>query len=124
MNVVLWIVQGLLAVAYVLAGSTKAFQPMEQLGKRMKWVSSVPAGLVRFIGIAEVLGAIGLIIPIVFNVAPGLSIAAAGGLVLVQVFAIVFHLSRGEGRMLPTNVVLLLLAVLVLVGRVAIVPIA
>jgi putative oxidoreductase len=123
MNVVLWIVQGLLAAAYVLAGSMKAFRPLEQLSKTMKWVSVVPAGLVRFIGIAEVLGAIGLILPMVTNVAPGLTIVAAAGLVLVQVCAIVFHLSRGEGRAVPANAVLLLLALLVLVGRVAIAPI-
>ena len=101
----------------------KAFQPVQQLSKNMKWVTAVPAGLVRFIGIAEVVGGIGLIIPMVTNVAPGLTVAAAAGLVLVQVCAIVFHLSRGERRGLPANVVLLLLALLVLVGRVAIVPI-
>jgi putative oxidoreductase len=123
MNVVLWIAQGLLAVAYVLAGSMKAFRPAEQLSKNMKWVNAVPAGLVHFIGIAEVVGAIGLIIPMVTNVAPGLTVAAAAGLVLVQVCAIVFHLSRGEVRGLPANFVLLLLALLVLVGRIAIVPV-
>jgi putative oxidoreductase len=123
MNIVLWIAQGLLAIAYVLAGSMKAFRPVEQLSKNMKWVTAVPAGLVRFIGIAEVVGGIGLIIPMVTNIAPGLTVAAAAGLVLVQVCAIVFHVSRGEARGLPANLVLLLLALLVLVGRVAIVPI-
>jgi putative oxidoreductase len=124
MNVVLWIAQGFLAVAYVLAGSLKAFRPLEQLSKNMKWVSSVPAGLVRFVGIAEVLGAIGLILPMVTSVAPALTIiAAAAGLVVVQLCAIVFHLSRGEGRGVPANFVLLLLALLVLVGRLVIVPI-
>jgi len=120
---VLWVAQGLLAVAYVLAGSMKAFRPLEQLSKNMKWVSSVPAGLVRFVGIAEVLGAIGLILPMVTSVAPALTIAAAAGLVIVQLCAIVFHLFRGEVRGVPANFVLLLLALLVLVGRLVIVPI-
>jgi hypothetical protein len=123
MNVVLWVAQSLLAVAYVLAGSMKAFQPLERLSKNMKWVSSTPSGLVRFIGIVELLGAIGLILPMVTSVAPALTIVAAAGLVVVQLSAIVFHLSRGEGRVLPTNFVLLLLALLVLVGRLVIVPI-
>jgi putative oxidoreductase len=123
MNLVLWIAQGFLAAAYMLAGSMKAFRPLEQLSKTMKWVSSVPGGLVRGVGIAEVLGAIGLILPMVFNVAPALTVAAAAGLVIVQFCAIVFHLSRGEGRGVPANFALLLPALLVLVGRLVIVPI-
>jgi hypothetical protein len=124
MNVVLWIIQALLAAAYALTGSMKAFRPLEQLSKNMGWVSAVPAALVRFVGIAEVLGAIGLILPMLTNNAPGLTIVAAAGLALVQVCAIVFHLSRNEARMVPGNVVLLLLALFIVIGRVAIVPIA
>lgn len=124
MNVVLWIVQALLAAAFLLAGGAKAFQPLVALSKRMVWVSAAPAGLVRFIGIAELLGAIGLILPMLANIAPQLTVAAAAGLVLVQVCAILFHLSRNEARVVPGNIVLLLLAVFVLVGRVAIAPIA
>lgn len=124
MNVVLWIVQALLAAVYVLVGGAKAFQSLEGLSKRMTWVRAVPAGLVRFIGIAELLGAIGLILPMVTTIAPWLTVAAAAGLVLVQVCAITFHVSRHETRAVPSNVVLLLLAVLVLIGRVAIVPVA
>jgi len=122
MAVVLWIVQGFLALAYVLVGSMKAFRPLEALKKNMAWVSAVPGRLVRLIGIAELLGAIGLILPMVTNITPGLTVAAAAGLVLVQVCATVFHLSRHEGRMVPGNIVLLLLALFVLIGRVAIVP--
>ena len=122
MTVVLWIVQALLAAAYVLTGSMKAFRPLEALKKSMTWVGDVPAGFVRFVGAAELLGAIGLILPMVTNIAPGLTVAAAAGLVLVQVCAIVFHLSRHEARVVPGNIVLLLLALFVLIGRVAIAP--
>jgi hypothetical protein len=124
MNVVLWVVQGLLAAAYLLAGGMKASRPVATLSKNMAWVSAVPVGLVRFIGVAELLGAVGLILPMLTNLAPWLTVAAAAGLVLVQVCAIAFHVSRHETRVVPTNVVLLLLAVLVLIGRVAIVPVA
>jgi hypothetical protein len=123
-NVVLWIVQGLLAAVFLLVGSMKASRPVAALSKNMAWVSAVPLGLVRFIGVAEVLGAVSLILPMVTHIAPGLTIAAAAGLVLVQACAIVFHLSRREGRVVPGNVVLLLLALFVLIGRVAIVPVA
>jgi putative oxidoreductase len=124
MNVVLWIVQALLAATYVMVGSMKAVWPLEALSKRIAWVRAVPVGLVRFIGIAEVLGAIGLILPMVTTIAPWLTVAAAAGLVLLQVCAIVFHVFRHETRMLLGNIVLLLLAAFVLVGRVAIVPVA
>ena len=124
MNVVLWIVQALLALAYIMAGSMKAFRPLEALSKSMGWVRAVPAGFVRFVGIAELLGAIGLILPMVTNIAPWLTVAAAAGFVLVQIGASVLQVSRQETSQVPVNVVLLLLAVLVLVGRVAIVPIA
>lgn len=122
MNVVLWIVAGLLALTYVLAGVPKATQPLAALSKRMGWVSGAPAGLVRFIGAAEVLGAIGLILPLATGILPWLTVAAAVGLVIVQVGAMAVHVSRGETRNLSVNVVLLLLALFLVVGRVTIVP--
>jgi hypothetical protein len=122
-NVVLWIVQGLLAVAYLLAGGLKAIQPLGQLSKQMEWVAATPPAAVRLIGIAEVLGAIGLILPMVTGVLPWLTVVAAGGLVLVQLAASALHVSRGEAPRLPVNFALLLLAAFVVVGRVAIVPV-
>jgi putative oxidoreductase len=124
MNAVLWVAQGLLALAYLPAGGMKASQPVDALGKRMAWVRSTPETLVRVIGVAEVLGAIGIILPLLTNILPWLTVAAALGLVLVQVFAIIYHVSRGETRVVPLNVVLLLLAILVVIGRLVIVPIA
>jgi putative oxidoreductase len=124
MNAVLWVAQGLLALAYLPAGGMKASQPLDALGKRMAWVRSTPATLVRFIGVAELLGAIGIILPLLTNILPWLTVVAAIGLMLVQVFAIRYHLSRGETRVVPMNVVLLLLAIFVVIGRLIIVPIA
>ena len=59
MGIALWIVQGLLALAFLMAGFMKSFMPLEGLKKNMAWVGDVPAGLVRFIGIVEILGALG-----------------------------------------------------------------
>ncbi|HEX8036743.1 MAG TPA: DoxX family protein [Ktedonobacterales bacterium] len=123
MNIVLWISQGLLAAAYVMAGGMKAGRPIDMLGKSMEWVRAVPAGFVRFIGAAEVLGAVGLILPMVTGTLPGLTVAAAVGLVVVQVGAIIVHVTRHEVQKIPTNIVLLLLAVFVAIGRLAIVPV-
>lgn len=122
MNIALWIVQALLAAAFLLAGAMKVAQPVDTLGKSMAWVRVVPTGLVRFIGVAEVLGAIGLIVPMVIGTLPWLTVAAAAGLVIVQLSAGIFHYSRRELPMIPANAVLLVLAAFVVIGRLAIVP--
>jgi uncharacterized membrane protein len=117
MNVILWTVQGLLAVVYLLAGVPKATAPIAALSKRVDWIGQVPAGLVRFIGVAELLGAIGLILP-------RLTVAAAIGLIVLQVCAALFHVSRAEAKNLPANAVLFLLALFVVIGRVAVASVA
>jgi hypothetical protein len=71
----------------------------------------MPMRLVRMIGLLEVLGAVGLILPPLTGIAPGLAIAAAIGLVLIQIGAFALHLSRHELAQLPLNAVLLILAV-------------
>src|SRR5260370_37583817 len=113
MNAVLWVAQGLLALAYLPAGGMKASQPVDALGKQMAWVRSTPEALVRFIGVAEVLGAIGIILPLLTNILSLLTVAAAIGLVLVRVFAIIYRVSLSEATRLPFNVLLLLLSILV-----------
>jgi putative oxidoreductase len=124
MNVIFWIVQGMLAAVYLLAGVPKATLPIAGLSKRVDWIGKVPAALVRFIGAAEVLGAIGLIVPLATGILPWLTVAAAIGLIALQVCAVVFHVSRGESKALPANALLLLLALVVVVGRVPFVPVA
>ena len=124
MNVTLWIVQGVLAGLYLLAGTPKASWSITALSKRVDWMGKVPAWLVRFIGVAEIAGAIGLILPLLTGILPWLTVAAAVGLIALQVCAAAFHVSRGESKALPANAVLLLLALFVVVGRVAVVPVA
>jgi uncharacterized membrane protein YphA (DoxX/SURF4 family) len=123
MNIVLWIVQILLALAFLLAGTMKATQPLERLKSRMKWVDSMnPAQLVRVIGVLEVLGAIGLILPAVTGILPWLTPVAAIGLVLTMIGAMILHTRRGEVSHIAPNVVLLLLAMFVVVGRFVVMP--
>lgn len=123
MNAALWIVQGLLAVVYLMAGGIKLALPIDQVGKRMPPLRDVAPAFIRFIGTAEVLGVIGLILPMTTGILPWLTVAAAAGLVLVQVGAMVFQVSRRTQARLPLNVVLLLLALFVVVGRLAIGPV-
>jgi hypothetical protein len=124
MNIALWAVQVLLALAFLLAGVPKATQPISTLSKRLTWAKDVPELFVRFIGVAEILGALGLILPALTGILPWLTVAAAIGLAIVMVAAIVFHLVRGEATRIVTNVVLLALLLFVLIGRMAIVPVS
>ncbi len=122
MNIALWIVQILLALAFVMAGTMKATQPAEKLAGRMKWVNALRPQIVQLIGILEVLGAIGLILPVVTGIWPWLTPVAAIGLVLTMIGAMILHTSRGEFPNLSTNLVLLLLAAFVAVGRFVVGP--
>ena len=119
MNIALWIIAGLLAAAFLGAGVTKLTQPKEKLQANMPWVEDYSARTVRLIGVAEVLGALGLILPQATGIAPILTPIAATGLVIVQALAIRTHARRGETQVLPANIALLLLALFVAIGRFA-----
>ncbi|MEU9204191.1 DoxX family protein [Streptomyces sp. NPDC048332] len=105
-----WIVAGLLAAFYLYAGGKKAVQSQEQLAPMMGWVDTVPMWLVRAIGGVEILGAAGLVLPPLTGVAPVLAMAAALGLLVLQVAAGALHLSRGEVRETGLNAALIALA--------------
>jgi hypothetical protein len=120
MNVVLWIVAGVLAAFYLAAGLTKLSQPREKLAAgQMGWAEDFSDGGVKGIGAVELLGAIGLILPWALGIATILTPLAATGLVIVQIGAIVVHVRRKELKALPINVVLVLLAAFVAIGRFA-----
>lgn len=117
MNVVLWIVQGLLALAFAMAGFMKVTQPKEKLQPRMGFVEDFSAGTVKLIGTAELLGAVGLILPWLTGIAPVLTPIAASGLVLVMILAAVTHFRRKEYSAILFNAVLGGLALFVALGR-------
>jgi uncharacterized membrane protein len=107
MEIAYWIVAAILAAFYLYAGGMKIIRSQEQLRPMMGWVDTVPMPLVRLIGVLEVLGAAGLILPPLTGIATWLAIAAAIGLVLIQVGGIVVHLNRGEARVIGLNIALL-----------------
>jgi hypothetical protein len=119
----LWIVQGLLALAFGFAGVTKAFAPLAEAAKNIPWIPDVPALLVRFIGTAELLAAVGLVLPALTRIRPRLTPLAASGLVAVMTLASLFHLTRGEPQGVVVNVVLGGLAAFVAWGRFRAAPI-
>jgi putative oxidoreductase len=120
MNLILWTLQGLMALLFLLSGSMKALRPLEEVSKRMAWANDVPAWFVRFIGIAEILGALGLILPAFTGILPWLTVAAAVGLVIVMLSAGVLHASRREFSSLGITVLLLALVLVIVVGRLAV----
>jgi uncharacterized membrane protein YphA (DoxX/SURF4 family) len=121
MNIALWIVQVLLAGMFIMAGAMKAFQ-YERAKASLPWVKDVPRGLTTFIGISELLGGLGLLLPAITGILPWLTPLAAAGLALIMILAIGFHASRREPQAIVFNVVLLLLAAFVAYGRLLIVP--
>lgn len=116
LNVWLWAAAVLLALLNLAAGVMKATQPIDKLAAQMKWPAELPR-LTRFVGVAEILGAIGLIAPLATGILPWLTPLAAAGVALIQILAMTFHLRRGEPQVLPANAVLLALALFVLWGR-------
>ena len=116
MIIAVWIVSGLLAVVYLGVGAMKLVSPKERLAKNMGWVENASAPVVKLVGALEILGALGLVLPVLLNIAPVLTPLAASGLVAVQLVAIVVHLRRGERAIVP-NIVLLLLALFVALAR-------
>lgn len=118
MNVVLWIVAGLLALAFLAAGGMKVAQPKEKLAASgMGWVDDFSPNAIKAIGTLEVLAAVGLVLPPLLDVAPVLAPLAALGLVLTMVGAAITHGRRGETQMIVVNLVLGALAAVVAWGR-------
>jgi uncharacterized membrane protein YphA (DoxX/SURF4 family) len=116
-NVALWIIQIVLAAAFLIAGTTKVLTPREKLRERMAWVDDFSQTSVRLIGTAEILGALGLILPAATGIAPILTPIAAVGLVIIMIGAAITHVRRKEPAIVPVNIVLLVLAVIVAWGR-------
>jgi uncharacterized membrane protein YphA (DoxX/SURF4 family) len=117
MNVVIWVVQGLLAFVFLFSGGMKVTQPDEKLVEKMNWIKTWPKGSSTFIGAVEVLAAIGLILPAATKIAPVLTPIAASGLVVVMIGAAVTHIRAKEPSGVATTTVLGLLALFVAITR-------
>ena len=116
LNVSLWIAQGLLAAAFGMAGFMKITTPIEQLAQNgMGFVNNYSEGMVRFIGIAELLAAIGLILPTALRIFPILTPIAASALGLVMILAAQYHFTHNESIL--ANIIFMFLAVFIAWGR-------
>ncbi len=115
MNIALWIASGLLAFALLAAGGTKLAVPRVKLLEKMKWAETWSDGRFKLLGLAEVLGAIGVIVPYVTGILPVLTPVAAACLVVLMAGAAKTHLDLKESPAAPA--VLALLGVFVALGR-------
>jgi uncharacterized membrane protein YphA (DoxX/SURF4 family) len=96
LHIALWVVQVLLALVFIGAGLSKVATPLPELAKSLPYTADLPGALVRFIGAAEVTGALGLLLPSLFRILPILTPLAALGLTTIMVLATLFHISRSE----------------------------
>ena len=117
LNIALWAAQIVIFVIFVWAAYLKIVVPIPDLAKMWEWAGQFPKPMVRIIGIIDLLGGIGIILPWLTRIRRELTVAAAVGCAALQSCAIVFHISRGEISVVPINIVLLCLAIFVFVGR-------
>jgi uncharacterized membrane protein YphA (DoxX/SURF4 family) len=118
MGTTLWVLTAILAFGFASAGVMKLLQPQEKLANLgMEWVNDFGSGTVKQIGVLEILGAIGLIVPAAVGVVPVLVPIAAVGLAAVMLGAAVVHARRKEVPMIAVNAVLFAIAVVVAWGR-------
>ena len=125
MNIALWVVQGLLALAFLMAGLMKVSRPKQQLYEAgMTYVEDLSEGTTKIIGMLEIAGAIGLILPALTGILPILTPLAAVGLALTMIGAMLTHIRRNEYiPQLVVNAILGGLAIFVIYGRFALEPI-
>lgn len=117
MNAATWALQGLIAALFLMLGSLHTFAPMEKLTARVPALATLSPRFVRFIGVCEILGAIGLVAPSATGILPWLTPIAACCLAALMVCAAVFHLSRREYPEIVRTVVIFAIALVIVLVR-------
>ncbi len=116
-NVALWAPQLTILILFAWVGYLKLATPIADLAQRWSWTGEVPPAMVRTLGMIDLLGGLGVVLPWLTRIRPGLTVAAALGCAALQCCAIVFHTLRGEASVIWFNLMFLALATFVLVGR-------
>ena len=115
-NVLLWVLQVVFGIYFVLVGISHFIVP-EGLPAQMEWMYELSDTLHIIVGIAEIAGGLGLILPSLTRIRPELTVYAAGGLVLVMIGAVIYHAGRGEAQSIVTNVVIAAIVAFIGYGR-------
>ena len=117
MNIALWILQGVLALIFLITGGMKLARSKEQLAVSMHWVDNVSPRTVKAVGTVEILGALGLILPAITGILPWLTPLAGVGLALTMLAASFVHVQQKEYSGIGLTAVLLVLSVFTAYGR-------
>jgi len=115
MNIVLWVAQGLAALVFLLTGALKVGTPKEKLAQKMHWAATWPPGRIKLLGLAEMAGAIGLVLPAALHIAPGLTPIAAVCLAVLMLGAVQTH--RRFHESVAPALVLVLVCMAIAAGR-------
>jgi hypothetical protein len=117
LNIILWVTQALLAATLIWAAAMKLFQPIEKLSAMWPWAGQVPVALVKFTGIIDLLGALGLLLPALLRIRPKLTPIVAVAIIVLMVCAGIFHTARGEASVIGVNIIFALMATFIAWGR-------
>src|SRR5262245_19820996 len=110
LHVALWVVQALLSLTFVGTGLWKLLTPVPRLATMIPWAGQVPEAFLQATALIDLCGGIGILLPALTRIRPGLTVLAALGCAALQLCAIVFHLSRGEAANTPFNFLLVALS--------------
>ena len=124
MRIGLWLSQLLLALVYIPAGAMKLFAPVSVVAAQIPWAGDVTEPFLRLIGAVDLSAGLGILLPALTRIAPGLTVWAARGSIALQICAMAFHAIRGEFAVLPMNFVIIGLSLYVAWGREKRAPIA
>lgn len=113
----LWLAQTIICILFVLFGCLKLMLPVEKLAAMWVWPGQVPVWLLHLVGVLDIAGGIGVLLPAITHIQPRLVVYAALGCTALQLCAIIFHVSRGEVGVVWLNCILLGLAAFILWGR-------
>lgn len=116
-NVILWILQTLVAVTFIVPGFMKMLLPIQTLSAMLPWTGQVSPYMVRGLGLIDALGGIGIVLPSLLRVKPQLTEIVAVASILLMIIAILFHISRGEASVIGFNIIMIFILAFIAWGR-------
>lgn len=118
LRIALWLAQAFVSFMFCFSAYLKLLTPVSEMAKMgMTWPGQVPPAFLMFIGLVDLAGGLGILLPALTRILPRLTVLAALGCSVLQILAIGFHSLRGEYQVLPLNFILLALSLFVLWGR-------
>lgn len=117
LNVLLWAAQLFVGISFAVIAWMKLFTPIPALAAMWPWTGQFPEVVVRGLGVIDLAGGLGILLPALTRIRPSLTVTAAACCALLQICAMAFHISRGEAEAVPVNIIFLVLSLFVFWGR-------